>query len=78
MELVLLTVPACPHAAAFEERLAAALAAHPGTVVHRREIADEQEAAAAGMHGVADAAGRRRGPVRRPGPAAQPVVPPVP
>ena len=51
MELILLTVPACPHAAAFEERLAAALAAYPGTVVHHREIADEQEAATAGMHG---------------------------
>ena len=51
MELVLLTVPACPHAAAFEERLAAALAGLPGTVVHRREITDEREAAEAGMHG---------------------------
>ena len=51
MEPVLLTVPACPHAAAFEERLAAALAGHPGTVVHRREITDEREAAEAGMHG---------------------------
>ena len=53
MELVLLTVPACPHAAAFEERLAAALAGHPGTVVHRREITGEREAAQAGMHGSA-------------------------
>jgi len=51
MELVLLTVPACPHAAAFEERLAAALAGLPGTVVHRREITGEREAAEAGMHG---------------------------
>jgi len=51
MELVVLTVPACPNASAFEERLAAALAAHPGAVVHRREIADEREAADAGMHG---------------------------
>jgi hypothetical protein len=51
MELVLLTVPGCPHAATFEERLAAALARHPGTVVHRREIAGEREAAEAGMHG---------------------------
>jgi hypothetical protein len=49
MELTLLTVPACPNAAAFEERLA--LAGHPGAVVHRREIADELDAAAAGMHG---------------------------
>jgi hypothetical protein len=51
MELTLLTVPACPNAAAFEERLAAALACHPGAVVHRREVADEREAAHAGMHG---------------------------
>ncbi len=51
MELTLLTVPACPNAAAFEERLAAALAGHPATVVRRREVADEREAAEAGMHG---------------------------
>ena len=51
MELTLLTVPDCPHAAAFEQRLAAALAGHPGAVVRRREVADEQEAATAGMRG---------------------------
>src|SRR5215831_13396885 len=51
MELTLLTVPACPHAAVFEERLAAALAGHPGTVVRRRVVADERQAAEAGMHG---------------------------
>jgi hypothetical protein len=51
VELTLLTVPACPHAAVFEERLAAALADHPDMVVHRREVADELEAAEAGMHG---------------------------
>ena len=51
MELTLLTVPACPNAAAFEERLAAALAGHPGAVVHRHEVADEGQAATAGMHG---------------------------
>jgi hypothetical protein len=51
MELTLLTVPACPNADAFEERLAAALAGHPGAVVYRREVADEREAAEAGMHG---------------------------
>ena len=51
MELTLLTVPDCPSAAAFEERLAAALAGHPGAVVRRREVADEREAADAGMHG---------------------------
>jgi hypothetical protein len=49
--LTLLTVPACPNAAAFEERLATALAGRRGVVVHRREIADEREAAEAGMHG---------------------------
>ena len=51
MELTLLTVPACPNAAAFEERLAAALAGGPGAVVRRREVADEREAAEAGMCG---------------------------
>ena len=51
LELTLLTVPACPHAALFEERLAAALAGHPDTVIHRRQVTDEQEAAEAGMHG---------------------------
>lgn len=51
MELTLLTVPACPNAATFEERLAAALADHPGAVVHRREVTDEREAAAAGCTG---------------------------
>ena len=51
MELTVLTVPGCPNAAAFEERLAAALAVHPGAAVRRRQIADEQEAAQAGMAG---------------------------
>ena len=51
MELVLLTVPDCPNAAVFEERLAAALAGRPGTAVRHREVADEREAAEAGMHG---------------------------
>jgi hypothetical protein len=51
MELVLLTVPACPNAAAFEERLAAALAGRPPVVVRRRGVADERAAAEAGMHG---------------------------
>jgi hypothetical protein len=51
MELTLLTVPACPNAAAFEERLAAAMAGYPGVVVHRREISDERAAAQAGMRG---------------------------
>ena len=51
MELTLLTVPGCPHAAAFEERLAAALAGWTGAVVRRREVADERQAAKEGMHG---------------------------
>jgi len=51
MELTLLTVPDCPNAAAFEDRLAAALADHPGITVNRRQIADESAAAQAGMHG---------------------------
>jgi len=51
MELILLTVPDCPNAAGFEERLAAALADRPDAVVRRREVADEREAVQAGMHG---------------------------
>jgi hypothetical protein len=51
MELTLLTVPACPNAAAFEERLAAALAGRPGVVVHRREVRDERAAAQTSMYG---------------------------
>jgi hypothetical protein len=51
MELVVLTVADCPNAAAFEERLAAALAGRPGAVVRRRVVGGEREAAEAGMHG---------------------------
>ena len=51
MDLVLLTIPDCPNAAVFEARLAAALADRPDTVVRRREIADERDAAHAGMCG---------------------------
>jgi hypothetical protein len=51
MELTLLTVPDCPNAAAFGERLAAALAGHPDAVIRRREVTGDQEAATAGMHG---------------------------
>jgi predicted DsbA family dithiol-disulfide isomerase len=51
VELTVLTVPACPNAATFEERLAVALADYPGAAVRRRVIADEEEAARAGMHG---------------------------
>lgn len=51
MELTLLTVPACPHATVFEERLALALADNPDVMVRRREVADHREAAGLGMHG---------------------------
>lgn len=51
MELVLLTVRDCPNAAAFEEHLTAALEGHHGTVVRRRVVGDEREAAEAGMRG---------------------------
>jgi len=51
MELILLTVPDCPHGPVFEARLAAALAGRPGAVGRRREVADEQEAVQAGMCG---------------------------
>lgn len=51
LELTLLTVPDCPTAAVFEERLAAALAGCPHVIVRRHEITDEPEAAEAGMCG---------------------------
>lgn len=51
MELILLTIPDCPNAAVFESRLATALADYPDTVVRRREIAGELDAARAGMCG---------------------------
>ena len=51
MELILLAVPDCPNAAVFEARLTAVLAGRPGAVVRRREVADEREAARAGMCG---------------------------
>jgi len=51
MELTLLTVPGCPGAATFLERLAAALADCPGAIVRHHEVADEPEAMEAGMHG---------------------------
>ena len=51
MELTLLTVPDCPNAAGFAERLEAALSGRPGVIVRRREVADQREAEQAGMHG---------------------------
>jgi hypothetical protein len=51
MELTLLTVPDCPNAAAFEERLAVALASHPAAIVRHRVITGDREAEEAGMHG---------------------------
>ena len=51
MELTLLTVPDCPTAAGFAERLEAALSGRPGVIVRRREVADQHEAEQAGMYG---------------------------
>jgi predicted DsbA family dithiol-disulfide isomerase len=51
MELTILTVPDCPNAAALEGRLEAVLAGYPDTIVRRRQVADEQEAAETGMAG---------------------------
>jgi hypothetical protein len=48
MEVTVLSVPGCPNAGVFQDRLSSALA---GVVVHRRVVDGEQEAAAAGMHG---------------------------
>ena len=70
MELTLLTIAACPHAAAFEKRLAVALAGHRGAVLHRRVVASEREAAAAGMHGSPTLLVDGVDPFARPGAAA--------
>ncbi|MGH3277157.1 MAG: thioredoxin family protein [Streptosporangiaceae bacterium] len=51
MDLTVLTIPGCPNAAVFGERLAAALEGYPSAVVHCRQVADEQEAAETGMAG---------------------------
>src|SRR5262245_44448163 len=51
MELMILAVAGCPHAALLEERLAAALAGAPSAVITRRVITDPDEAARASMHG---------------------------
>ena len=51
VELTLLTVPDCPSKAAFEQHLAVALANYPDAVVRHRQVADDREAAEAGMHG---------------------------
>jgi hypothetical protein len=51
MELTLLTVPGCPNAATFAERLAAVLADQPDATVRHLLIAGEAEAVQAGMHG---------------------------
>jgi hypothetical protein len=70
MELMLLTVAGCPHAARFEERLAVALAGHPDAVLRRRVVASAQEAAAAGMHGSPTLLVDGVDPFARPGEAA--------
>jgi hypothetical protein len=70
MELTLLTVADCPHAAVFEERLAVALAGHPGAVLRRRVVASEREAAEAGMHGSPTLLVDGVDPFARPGEAA--------
>jgi len=70
MELTLLTVADCPHAAVFEERLAVALAGHPGAVLRRRVVASEREATEAGMHGSPTLLVDGVDPFARPGEAA--------
>jgi hypothetical protein len=51
VELTLLTVSGCPNAAVSEERLSAVLVGYPDAVVQHRQVADERDAAEAGMHG---------------------------
>ncbi|MCW2896991.1 MAG: putative alkylmercury lyase [Actinomycetia bacterium] len=50
MKLTLLTVPACPHREAFEQRLAQALAGREATIV-RREVSDAARARRLGLRG---------------------------
>ena len=51
MDLTVLAIAGCPHAALMEERLAAALAGGPPAVIIQRVITDPEEAARAGLHG---------------------------
>ncbi|HYA49849.1 MAG TPA: thioredoxin family protein [Streptosporangiaceae bacterium] len=51
MDVTVLAVAGCPHAALLEERLAAALVGGPPPVIIRRVIADLDEAARAGLRG---------------------------
>src|SRR5215470_17282063 len=51
MDVTILAVAGCPHAALLDERLAAALAGGPPPVIIRRVITDLDEAARAGMRG---------------------------
>jgi hypothetical protein len=51
MDVTVLAVAGCPHAALLEQRLAAALAGGPPAVIIRRVITDPGEAARAGLHG---------------------------
>jgi hypothetical protein len=51
MDIVLLAVPGCPHAALLERRLAALLAGRPGVRVVRREVRDAGQARRWGMRG---------------------------
>src|SRR5215831_4593036 len=51
MDVTVLAIAGCPHAALLEERLAAALAGGPPPVIIRRVITNPAEAARAGLHG---------------------------
>src|SRR5262249_13688943 len=51
MDITVLAIAGCPHAALLEERLAAALAGGPPAVIIRRRFTDPGGAARAGLHG---------------------------
>ncbi|KOV61821.1 hypothetical protein [Streptomyces sp. MMG1121] len=51
MELTVLVVPECPHAAPLGERLALALQGRDDVTVTWREVADPEQAERLGMHG---------------------------
>jgi hypothetical protein len=51
LELTVLTVPGCPNGSVLLDRLAEALADHPGARLVRRMVRDEADAIQLGMHG---------------------------
>src|SRR2546430_17545407 len=77
MDLTVLAIAGCPHAALLEERIAAALAGGPPAVVLRRGITDPEEAARAGLHRPPTGPVGGADPFAAPRPPGRIVCPPV-